>query len=169
MCNRCAAPAAASRSAKSAAAVACSEASDTCGSTTTLTVTSVAAEDGWVLEQSETSGTGGSGNSSASTTSALRVGDDGGDRQYKGVVSFDTSAIPDGATIVSATLRLRRGTASGTSPFTTHGACWADVHSGGLSGSTALQVGDFQAAATAVQVGSYGMQGATAIGSSGSP
>ena len=60
----------------------------------------------------------------------------------------------DGATIVSATLRLCRGTASGTNPFTTHGACWVDVQSGGLSGSTALQTGDFQAAATAVQAAS---------------
>jgi hypothetical protein len=70
------------------------------------------------------------------------------------VVSFDTSPIPDGATILSATLRLRRGTLSGTSPFTTHGTCRADVQTGGLSGSTALQTGDFQATATAVQAAS---------------
>ena len=41
-------------------------------------------------------------------------------------LSFDTSAIPDGATILSATLRLRRGTLSGTNPFTTHGTCWGE-------------------------------------------
>ena len=49
------------------------------------------------------------------------------------------------------TLRLRRGTVSGTNPFTTHGTAWVDVQNGGLSGSTTLQTGDFQAAATAVQ------------------
>jgi len=121
----------------------------------TTTFTSVAAQDGWVLESTETSNAGGSIDATATTTSALRLGDDNKDKQYKSVVSFDTSSIPDGATIVSATLRLRRGTVSGTSPFTTHGTCWADVQSGtGFSGSTALQTGDFQAAATAVQAAS---------------
>jgi len=121
---------------------------------TVVTLTSVAAQDGWVLESSETSNAGGSIDANAATTSALRVGDNNQDRQYKAVVSFDTSSIPDGATIVSATLRLRRGTVSGTSPFTTHGICWADVQTGSFSGSTTLQTGDFQAAATAVQAAS---------------
>jgi hypothetical protein len=121
---------------------------------TQVIFTSAAAQDGWVLESTETSNAGGSIDSTASTTSALRVGDATSDRQYKSVVSFDTSSIPDGATILSATLRLRRGTLSGTSPFTTHGTCRADVQTGGLSGSTTLQTGDFQATATAVQAAS---------------
>jgi carboxypeptidase T len=120
-----------------------------------VTFTSVAAQDGWVLESSETSNAGGSIDATATTTSALRVGDDNKNKQYKAVVSFDTSSIPDGATILSVTLRLRRGTVSGTNPFTTHGTCWVDVQSGsGFSGSTALATGDFQAAATAVQAAS---------------
>ncbi|HSK76995.1 MAG TPA: M14 family zinc carboxypeptidase, partial [Thermoanaerobaculia bacterium] len=121
---------------------------------TQVTFTSAAAQDGWVLESTEASNAGGSLNSTATTTSALRVGDATSDRQYKSVVSFDTSSIPDGATILSATLRLRRGTSSGTNPFTTHGTCRADVQTGGLSGSTALQAGDFEATATAVQAAS---------------
>ncbi len=121
---------------------------------TVVTFTSVAAHDGWVLESNEASSAGGSLDATASTTSALRAGDATSDRQYKSVVSFDTSAIPDGATVLSATLRLRRGTSSGTNPFTTHGTCWADVRSGAFSGSTALQTGDFQAAATVVQAAS---------------
>jgi hypothetical protein len=118
-----------------------------------VTFTSVAAQDGWVLESSETSNAGGSLNGTAATASALRVGHDNKDRQYKAVVAFDTSAIPDGATILSVTLRLRRGTLSGTNPFTTHGTGWADVKTGCFSVSTALETGDFQAAATAVQDG----------------
>jgi hypothetical protein len=121
---------------------------------TQVTFTSVAAQDGWVLESGETTNVGGSINATASTTSALRVGDDNKDKQYKTVVSFDTSSIPDGATILSVTVRLLRGTLSGTNPFTTHGTCWVDVQTGGFSGSTALQTGDFQAAATAVQAAS---------------
>jgi len=121
---------------------------------TVVTFTSVAAQDGWILESGETTNVGGSIDANAATTSALRVGDNNQDRQYKSVVSFDTSPIPDGATILSANLRLRRGTLSGTSPFTTHGTCWVDVQNGGFSGSTTLATGDFQAAATAVQAAS---------------
>jgi hypothetical protein len=117
-----------------------------------VTLASIAAHDGYVLESSETSNSGGTTSSTSTSSSALRVGDATSDRQYKTIVSFDTSPIPDGATILSATLRLRRGTVSGTNPFGTHGACRVDVQTGGFSGSTSLQTGDFQAAATAVQV-----------------
>jgi len=117
----------------------------------TVTLISIAAQDGWVLESTETSNVGGSISATATTTSALRVGDDASNRQYKSIVAFDTSVIPDTAIITSATLRLLRGTVAGTNPFTTHGTCWVDVQTGGFSGSTTLQAGDFQATATAVQ------------------
>jgi len=138
------------------APLSCNESTDTCFTPNTqVTFTSVAAQDGYVLESGETTNVGGTISSTSSTTSALRVGDNNQDRQYKSVVSFDTSSIPDGATIVSATVRLLRGTSSGTNPFTTHGTCWADIQSGsGFSGSTTLQTGDFQATATAVQAAS---------------
>ncbi|MES1244764.1 MAG: M14 family zinc carboxypeptidase [Acidobacteriota bacterium] len=134
----------------------------------TVTLTSVAAQDGWVLESGETTNVGGSIDASSSNTSALRAGDNNQDRQYRTVVSFDTSSIPDGATILSATLRLRRGTVSGTNPFTTHGTCRVDVQTGGFSGSTTLQTGDFQAAATAVQAASLSNAAANGDWSQGS-
>jgi cellulose 1,4-beta-cellobiosidase len=136
---------------------------------TVVTFTSAAAQDGWVLESTETSNAGGSLDATANTTSALRVGDDNKDKQYKSVVSFDTSSIPDGATILSVTLRLLRGSLTGTSPFTTHGTCWVDVQPGsGFSGSTALQTGDFQAAATAVQSASLSNAASNGTWSTGS-
>ncbi|MFL6291617.1 MAG: S8 family serine peptidase [Thermoanaerobaculia bacterium] len=150
------------------APLSCNESTDTCfAPTTQVTFTSVAAEDGYVLESGETTNAGGSINATAATTSALRIGDDNKDKQYKTVVSFDTSSIPDGAVIVSATVRLLRGTLSGTNPFTTHGTCWADVQTGGLSGSAALQTGDFQAAATAVQAASLSNAAANGTWSEG--
>ncbi len=129
-----------------------SEASATpAASDTVVTFISAGAQDGWVLESGETTSVGGSISATSSNSSALRVGDNNQDRQYKTAVSFDTSSIPDGATIVSVTLRLLRGSLTGTNPFTTHGTCWVDVQNGsGFSGSTTLQTGDFQAAATAV-------------------
>jgi hypothetical protein len=136
---------------------------------TTATFTSVAAQDGWVLESTETSNAGGSIDATANNTSALRVGDDNKDKQYKAVVSFDTSSIPDGATLISVTLRLLRGTSSGINPFTTFGTCWVDVQSGsGFGGSTTLQTGDFQATPTAVQSASHSNAATNGTWSTGS-
>ncbi len=131
------------------------QASATPTAQTTVTFSSIGTEDGYVRESSETSNVGGSLSATLSNTSALRAGDDGGSGnvQDKAVVSFDTSSIPDGATIVAATLKLRRGTVSGTNPFTTHGTCYVDIKNGtGFGGSTALAASDFEAAASATQV-----------------
>ena len=118
----------------------------------TVTLYSVASQDGRLWESGESTNVGGGGNSTDNTTAALRIGDTNVDEQYKSIVSFDTSSIPDTATITGATLRLVRGTISGTSPFSTHGSCVADIVTGGFGGSTAFANGDWQAAATATSV-----------------
>jgi carboxypeptidase T len=136
---------------------------------TIVTFISAGAQDGWVLESGETTNAGGSLSATSSNNSALRMGDNNQDRQYRTVVSFDTSSIPDGATIVSVTLRLLRGSLTGTNPFTTHGTCWVDVQNGsGFSGSTTLQNGDFQAAATAVHAASLSNAASDGTWSTGS-
>ncbi len=129
----------------------------------TVTFNSVASQDGRLWEVGETTNVGGGGNSTDNTTAALRVGDTNVDEQYKSLVSFDTSSIPDTATITSATLRLVRGTSSGTNPFTTHGTCLADIVNGGFGGSTTFAFADWQAAATATGVAT--MSNPTANGS----
>ena len=135
----------------------CNESTDVCESAqpVTVTFTSIAGDDGWVRESNETSNVGGSSSATGSGSRPIRPGDAGQDRQYKSILSFDTSTIPAGATIQSATLRLRRGTVRGSNPFTSgFGQCLIDIQSGGFSGSTALQASDFQAVATATAVGS---------------
>jgi len=137
------------------------------GNPVTVTFNSVAAEDGRIWESGETGNVGGGGNSTDNTTAALRVGDTNVDEQYKTLVSFDTSSIPDTATITSATLRLVRGTSSGTNPFTTHGSCVADIVTGGFGGSTAFAFADWQAAATATSVATMSNPTATGSASTG--
>ena len=121
-----------------------------------VTFVSIGAEDGRIADRPGSPDLGTSVTGSDISASALRAGDVGGSEKLnKSFVSFDTSSIPDGATIVSATLRLRRGTVSGTNPFLTHGTCWMDIKGGlGFSGSTALVAADFEAPADATQVGS---------------
>jgi len=135
---------------------------------TTVTLNSVAAQDGRIWESGETTSVGGGGNATDNTTIALRVGDTDADEQYKSIVSFDTSSIPDGATILSASLRLVRGALSGTSPFTTHGPCVADIVNGGFGGSTAFAFADWQAAATATAVLTLSSPAANGSASTGS-
>lgn len=118
------------------------------------TFVSAADQDGLVVESAETSNVGGLAESTAAGARALRIGDFGANQQVKTVVSFDTSAIPDGATIVSATLRLRRGSIRGTNPFSTHGTARVDIRQGGFGASASLEAADFQAVSSAAAVGS---------------
>ena len=121
--------------------------------TSTAALKSIGSEDGWVAESSETSGSGGTVTAGDSGNSALRLGDTSSDAQSKIFVSFDLSTLPANATVVAARLRLRRGSGSGTNPYTTHGSATVDVKAGGFGTSTALAASDFQAPATAVGVG----------------
>ncbi len=68
----------------------------------TKTFRSTGTYDGWVRESSETSSKGGTINSSATT---LRVGDDDSDRQYRSILHFKTSSLPDNAVIQALTLK----------------------------------------------------------------
>lgn len=112
---------------------------------TTLTARSTGGYDGWVLESGENTGVGGSLNSS---NSIFFVGDNAQNKQYRGILSFDTSSIPDNATITSVTLKLRYGGVAGTNPFNTHGPLFVDILTGAFGGSNGLQIGDFEAIAT---------------------
>jgi hypothetical protein len=99
--------------------------------------------DGWVLESGENTNTGGTLDKNATT---FNVGDDPKDKQYKGILSFDTSSLPDNAVIVSVQLKVKRQDVSGTDPLGTHGTLSAEIRKGPL-GSTALETADFSSVA----------------------
>jgi hypothetical protein len=110
-----------------------------------LTVRSVGAQDGWVLESSERSSVGGSFNATQTT---FILGDNAQKKQYRSILSFDTAALPENARITSATLKVRKGViAGGFNPVAKFGGFIADVRKG-VFGKSPLAVGDFQAKAT---------------------
>jgi len=112
----------------------------------TLTVRSTGSQDGWVLESSETSSTGGTINTTATT---FNLGDDVAKKQYRGILSFNTSSLPDNATIASVTLKVKKSSVvGGGNPVTTFQGFKVDIKKGIFGSQAALQIGDFQAAAS---------------------
>ncbi|MCQ3938270.1 MAG: hypothetical protein DPW18_14660 [Chloroflexi bacterium] len=105
------------------------------------TFTSAASYDGYVLETAETTNTGGALNSSGRT---LLLGDDASNRQYRVILSFDTSSLPDNAVITSVTLKFKHAGIAGTNPLNTHGNILVDIRRGAFSNNPALQSADFK-------------------------
>lgn len=108
----------------------------------TKTFTSAGAQDGWVLESGEFSNTGGSLNAAATT---FKIGDDLANKQYRTILSFDTSSLPDDAVISKAVLKIKKQGLVGTNPFSTLQNIAVDVRRGAFSNNAALQKQDFQA------------------------
>jgi hypothetical protein len=111
--------------------------------------------DGWVLESSEDSSQGGSKNALSAT---FNLGDDGQDRQYRSILHFPTSSLPDNAVISMAILMIKRQGLSGEDPFLTHGNILVDIRDGyfgtpGLFGINSLDSADFQSPASQNSVG----------------
>jgi hypothetical protein len=110
---------------------------------------STGAYDGWVLESGENTNAGGTLDRGATTIS---VGDNSRNRQYRGILSFNTSSLPDNAVIVSVQVKVKRQGIVGTNPFATHGSLLVEIRSGAFSNNIALQKSDFSDPATAGSV-----------------
>jgi hypothetical protein len=106
---------------------------------------SIAAQDGYVIESTETSNTGGSLNSNAAYFS---VGDNALKRQMRGILSFPTSSLPDTAVIISARLKLTMLGMAGTNPFSTYGGLMIDIRTPFFGAAPTLGLDDFAAAAS---------------------
>jgi len=110
----------------------------------TASFTSNKTNDGWVIESGENTSKGGGINSISAT---FYLGDNAEDRQFRTILDFTTSVLPDNAIITSATLKIKKLSVTGADPFTTHQNILVDINNGPL-GTSALQVADFQAAAS---------------------
>lgn len=115
------------------------------GTTDTLTFNSIAAHDGWVLESSETSNAGGILNSATTT---FNLGDNPTKKQYRSLLSFNTSSIPDNAVITNVTLKIKQAATAGSgNPVQIFQGFMADIKAGFLGTSINLEKTDFQATA----------------------
>ncbi len=111
----------------------------------TTTLISSGSQDGWVLESAENSSAGGT--MDAASTS-FYIGDDAANKQYRGILSFNTEPIPDGAVITSATLKIQKlGQQGAANPFLTLGNITVDIKKGSF-GAVTLQATDFQTASS---------------------
>jgi predicted outer membrane repeat protein len=108
----------------------------------TTTLKSVNTNDGWILESTETSGNGGTLNSATTT---FNLGDDAANKQYRAILHFDTSSLPDTAVITSATLKIKKQGGMGTDPFTLLGDLKASVRKPAFGAAT-LALSDFKSA-----------------------
>ena len=108
---------------------------------------SLSAQDGWVLESTETSNEGGSMNN---TATILRIGDDPGRKQYRSILSSKTDSLPDNAVITSVKLKLKRSSVSpaGTNPIALLQGIFVDICTGFFDTQPTLQLTDFQAIAS---------------------
>jgi hypothetical protein len=106
----------------------------------TATFASNKTNDGWVIELNENSNQGNGVNSNSAT---FYVGDNAEDRQFRAILDFNTSSLPDNAVIFKATLKIKKLSVTGTDPFSTHQNLLVDIRSGAF-GASALQVADFQ-------------------------
>jgi uncharacterized delta-60 repeat protein len=111
-----------------------------------LTFKSVGASDGWILESGEFSNKGGTLDK---ISNVIYVGDGAKDRQYRGILSFDTVSIPDNAVIASAQVKIKRQGVVGTDPFNTHGNLLLEIRSGAFNNGATLTLEDFSSSASA--------------------
>lgn len=101
------------------------------------TFRSEAALDGWMLSNSSTTPI------SFNTAGSLRVGDDDANGQYRSIVSFNTSSLPDKFVVVDGMLKIRKEAIVGTDPFTTHYSFYVTTCKGFFGNSAQLELADF--------------------------
>jgi len=117
-----------------------------------LITRSIGAQDGYIWESTENSNVGLHVNSSGS----LLIGDDNSDRQYRAILSFNTSPLPNTAIIYSATIRLYYDGKVGNPDFQT---LVVDINKPFFGAVDQLEPEDFQAAPSMDSAGIFSING----------
>ena len=112
----------------------------------TESFSSSGAYDGWVLESGENSYKGGTKNAFATT---FNLGDDTKNRQYRALLHFSTSSLPDNAVITMVLLMIKKQGQVSANPFDTLQNIQVDARYGafgsfGPFSINNLQLSDFQ-------------------------
>jgi hypothetical protein len=118
----------------------------------TKTLKSQGKYDGWVLESGEFTGIGGTKNN---TNTTLLLGDNAQNKQYRVILSFGTSKLPDNAVISQVILKVKKAGVSGLNPMKTHNGLVVDIKKNKFYTLPSLQVNDFQAKANKNKVGEF--------------
>jgi parallel beta-helix repeat protein len=118
----------------------------------TATYTSDGAYDGHILESGENTTAGGTLDSTSPT---FNLGDDASDKQYRGILSFNTAALPNNAVITRVILKLRKQGLMGTDPFTILGGLKVDIRKSYFGTGLGLVASDFQAVAGKSNVATF--------------
>jgi len=112
---------------------------------TAVTFRSNKATDGWIIESGENTSRGGGVNTASPT---FYLGDNAEDRQFRTILDFNTSSLPDNAVIVRTTVKIKKLSVTGTDPFSTHQNILVDINSGPFGNNNALFETDFHAASS---------------------
>lgn len=138
---------AAGNSASSSASVTVSNA----GGTTTVSFSSIAADDGYVKAFADGS------SPAVGTFTTLAVGRGTDAKFNRPIYSFDTSSLPDGASVVSATLTVTWSSGSGNAWADPAGnTLVVDVRNGVFGAAASTETADWSAAADASAVATIG-------------
>ena len=107
-----------------------------------VSLPAIAAEDGTIRESRERANKGGR---MSPQGSALVVGDDRRNRASRAILSFDTTSIPNEATLVNGTIHLTQTAQWGHFPWASHGPCALFIHPEGAGNSDSLALEDWNA------------------------
>jgi len=88
------------------------------------------------------------------TATTFNLGDNASDRQYRAILHFDTSSLPDNAVITSAILKLKKQGISATNPFSILGALRVDTRKPDF-GAPTLQLADFNSSAAKNKIATF--------------
>jgi hypothetical protein len=118
----------------------------------TVSFRSTGLHDGWVLESGESTTAGGTLDS---TSTVINIGDGTMDKQYRSILSFNTSSLPDAIVITAVKLKIKQNGFVGSNPFTILGNLRIDIKKKFFGSTKSLVAGDFQATPSKASVGIF--------------